>query len=770
MSDNQPGNRLKVRAQGPEILTDLQLSKAKDFAGGVPAIVSSLKHLSREMGVLQGLKTMSRVNQEDGLDCPSCAWPDPDDRSKLGEYCENGVKAISEEGSKQVVDASFFKQHCILDLSQWSDFEIGKSGRLTEPLYLAEDAMRYVSISWDDAVEMISSELRSMNSPDEAVFYASGRTSNEAAFMYQLFARMLGTNNLPDCSNMCHESSGMGMSEVIGVGKGTVSLKDFEKAEVIMVIGQNPGTNHPRMLSSLEKAKRSGASIVHINPLREAGLQRFKNPQNLKGWIGKGEALSDLFVQVKINGDVALLKGIMKGLVEAESGGAEKAINRSFIDLKTTGFDAFLEDIDAESWATIEMQSGVARADILAVVDLLLDRDKLIVCWAMGLTQHENAIGNIQSIVNLLLMKGALGRPGAGACPVRGHSNVQGDRTVGITPRPKSDFLDNLARHFEFNPPREIGLDTVQAIEAMHKGKVRVFFSLGGNFISATPDTELTAEAMRKTDLSVQVSTKLNRSHLVTGRRALILPCLGRTEEDLQDGKTQFVSVENSMGIVHKSEGMRTPASSSLRSEVWIIAQLARTYLAEKSTIAWMDWANNYDLVRSGIEACIPGFSDFNSRVRSPGGFLLPNIVREGGFGTSNKKGHFTIHAIPDQKLEADEFIMMTIRSHDQFNTTIYGLEDRYRGIKGERRIVMMNPKDMDRARVKTKTVVDIFSYFSGKERVAHRFYVVPYDIPEGCVATYFPEANVLVPIDQRARKSNTPASKSVVVKIRHRP
>ena len=766
MSDSRKKDRSHIRAQPPEALGKIELTKPKAFAAGIAAIKSSIIHLQKELGIFAGLKTMSRVNQIDGVDCPGCAWPDPEDRSKLGEYCENGAKAVAEEATSKRIDEEYFATHSLAELSHKSDYELGKLGRLTQPMYLGENASHYLPISWVEAFSIIGSELKDLLTPDEAIFYTSGRTSNEAAYMYQLFARLFGTNNLPDCSNMCHESSGMGMTEVLGIGKGTVSMEDFELSEVIIVIGQNPGTNHPRMLATLEKAKEKGAKIIHINPLAEAGLQRFKNPQKLKGLFGQGTALADLFLQVRINGDVALLKGIMKEIVEIDALKPGEKVAYNFIQEMTENSKPFVDDLKAESWDVIVEESGVSREKISEAVQIILDKSKIIVCWAMGLTQHENAIANIQSVVNLLLLKGSFGKPGAGACPVRGHSNVQGDRTMGITPRPSKSFLDYLARAFEFEPPQEHGLDTVESIHAMHEGRAKVFIGLGGNFISATPDTEYTAQAMRRCRLSVQISTKLNRSHLVTGKQALILPCLSRTEMDVQASGEQFVSVENSMGIVHQSRGTRPPASADLLSEPQIIAGIAEATLGDQGKVPWKSWADNYNKIRDAIEFTVVGFPRYNYEIRQESGFVLPNIVREGGFGTPSGKAKFTVHPIPRQNLKLGEFIMMTIRSHDQFNTTVYGLEDRYRGIKGERRVVLMNPEDIKESGLRSKAVVDLVSHFQDQERIARRFYVVPYDLPRKCIATYFPEANALIPIDKTAVGSNTPSSKSVLVTL----
>lgn len=752
----------QCQAQPPETFTGLDLKAPSESAGGVPAVISSLKHVFGEMGVWRSLSTLNQMNQKGGFDCMSCAWPDPDgERSHLGEYCENGAKAVADEATTKKVTPEFFAQHSIAELSHQSDFWLNKQGRLTHPMVLKQGASHYEPIAWDEAFALLAQELKALDSPHEALFYTSGRTSNEAAFLYQLFVRMFGTNNLPDCSNMCHESSGTALSETIGIGKGTVTLEDFDKAQVIIVIGQNPGTNHPRMLTALQQAKRQGAKIITINPLPEAGLIRFKYPQEFAGIVGKGTALTDVFLQVRINGDVAVLKGLMKGIVEAN------ALDYEFINAKTEGFGEFIEALRSASWDEIVTNSGVAKSEIQQAVQILCKSTATITCWAMGLTQHKNAVATIQEIVNLVLLQGNIGKPGAGLCPVRGHSNVQGDRTMGIWEKPKPQFLDALKREFHFEPPREHGFDSVEAIKAMHEGRATVFFAMGGNFLSATPDTEFTAEALRRCSLTAHVATKLNRSHLITGKQALILPCLGRTEVDVQARGAQFVSTENSMGVVQSSQGVNKAASEYLLSEPMIVAKLAQAVLGNRSSMNWDEFVADYDHIRAAIERTIPGFENYNARVRQPGGFYLPNGPREGRFPTPSGKAHFTVHPIPSHELQNGELVMMTIRSHDQFNTTIYGLDDRYRGIFNERRVVMMNATDMAELGFAAGDIVDLVGVYNGETRIAHKFIVVAYDIPRRCCATYFPEANVLVPIDSVAEKSNTPVSKYVVIRLR---
>lgn len=756
----------KPSAQPPLEFHDIKITHPSKTAAGLKGVAVALGHILDEMGP-GGMLTMFRLNQLKGFDCPGCAWPDPDEkRSFLAEYCENGAKAVAEEATKKRADPSFFKKHSVYELSQWSDYELGKAGRITHPMVLHEGKEHYEPIAWKEAFQMIAEKLDTLPSPDHAIFYTSGRTSNEAAFLYQLFVRQYGTNNLPDCSNMCHESSGAALARTVGIGKGSVTLNDFNKAEVIMIMGQNPGTNHPRMLIALEEAKRHGVKIITANPLPEAGLMNFKNPQGIS-LINGGTELTDLFLQVRINGDVALLKAIMKLLYEEEQRHPGTVFDHDFIKEKTSGYETLLEDLKNTDLNDLIDDCGVPLDQVKEAVDLLIRHERIIVCWAMGLTQHKNGVQNIQEIVNLLLLKGSIGKPGAGTCPVRGHSNVQGDRTMGIWELPKPEFLDKLEEHFNFSPPRKYGYDTVAAIEAMAEGKANFFFAMGGNFLSASPDTEFTAKALMNCDMTVQVSTKPNRSHLVHGKVALILPCLGRSERDLQASGEQFVSVENSMGVVHQSRGDRTPASEHLLSEPMIVAQLAEAVLGPGSSVDWQHMVEDYDRIRDAVEHVIPGFEKYNERVRRDGGFYLPNGAREGKFNTKDGKAHFTINEIPRIPLKPNEYLMMTIRSHDQFNTTIYGLHDRYRGVYNERRVIFMNPQDMEEAGLKKEQVVDLYSHFEEEERVAYRFLVVPFDIPRRCVATYFPEANVLVPVKSMADYSRTPTSKSIVITIK---
>ncbi|MDA8700949.1 FdhF/YdeP family oxidoreductase [Euryarchaeota archaeon] len=729
------------------------------MAAGIPAVTSSLKHGLQNMGISRTVKTLTMVNQQEGFDCPGCAWPDPSHRTQF-EFCENGAKAVADEATKRRVTPEFFSKHSIQYLSMQSDRWLNKQGRITHPMVLEEGSSHYVPITWDDAFSMIAGEVNKLENPNRSVFYTSGRTSNEAAFLYQAMVRSIGTNNLPDCSNMCHESSGKGLGATIGIGKGTVHLDDFNHADVILVIGQNPGTNHPRMLTALRDAKLKGATLIHVNPLPEAGLERFKHPQDYMKMNLSSTQLSDFHLPVKIGGDAALLKGLIK--IHDELG----HLDSKFIANQTGGFDSMLEKARDTDWNAIVRDSGLPRELISEVGQVVARSKATIACWAMGLTQQPNGVAVIQEVVNLLLMGGHVGRPGAGFCPVRGHSNVQGDRTVGIWEAAPVSFIERMEKGLNISIPREHGYDVVGAIQAMRDGAVDVFFCMGGNFISATPDTMATAEGLRKVGLTVQVSTKLNRSHLVTGKKALILPCLGRTELDVQGTGPQFVSVENSMGIVHRSTGSLPPASSHLRSEPWIVAQLSQ-HLFTNSPIDWSGMVEDYDMIRNLMEKSLSGFEDYNKRVRLENGFLLPNPPRDSRtFDTPSGRAHFTTHDLPDVRIDDEQFIMMTIRSHDQYNTTIYDVHDRYRGVSGNRRIVLMNALDMAERGWKNRQMVSITSHFEGETRTADGWQLVAYEIPRKNIATYFPEANILVPLRSTAKDSNTPTSKWIKVTL----
>ena len=755
--------------ENPEKLLKLRLHDVSDAAAGITGVKVAVQHVFSEMGPARGLKALFNLNQKGGVDCPSCAWPDPDDdRSSIGEYCENGAKAIAEEATSKKLTASFFEKYSVAELAELNDYEIGKKGRLAEPMYLPEGATHYQPISWNEAFKKVADGLKACDHPDEAVFYTSGRTSNEAAFLYQLFVRQFGTNNLPDCSNMCHESSGVALGESLGIGKGSVKLEDFYESEVIFIIGQNPGTNHPRMLSALQKAKSNGATIISVNPLPETGLVAFKDPQSVKGALGIKAKLTDIFLQVKINGDLALLQAISYLLIQEEEANPGLVFDHEFIEDKTYGFNEWKKHIQSLDFDFLVDQSGISRELIYKTVKAIAHKKKIIACWAMGLTQHKNAVDTIKEVVNLLIAKGSIGKTGAGTCPVRGHSNVQGDRTMGIFEKPPKALLDRIEENFGFSPPREHGYDVVDSIKAMHSGKVKVFFAMGGNFLSATPDTLYTAEALEKTELTVQVSTKLNRSHLITGKEALILPCFGRTDHDYLNGELQFVTTENSMGVIQMSKGVLKPVSENLKSEPMIVCHLADAYFGEESPVRWRWYMESYDNIRWDIERTIPGFDHYNDRVRLPGGFYLPNSSREGNFeNTATGKANFNLANVKPIYLEEGELIMQTLRSHDQFNTTIYGLDDRYRGISNERRVIFMNEYDIKEQGFEEGDRVDLFNHHNDRERVAKNFIIIPFSIPKGCTATYFPETNVLVPIDSVAEKSNTPTSKMVILRLR---
>ncbi|HVU36206.1 MAG TPA: FdhF/YdeP family oxidoreductase [Opitutaceae bacterium] len=761
-----------MSAHPPTDPAGIRLQAPCGVAAGLPAVNQTARLLGAT-GPGKGIRALLAVNQHNGFDCQSCAWPSPDGERHTFEFCENGAKAVADEATMRRCDRAFFQTHSVADLTGQSDHWLNAQGRITEPMLLRAGATHYESVGWDEAFAVIARELKALASPDEAIFYTSGRTSNEAAFLWQLFVRQFGTNNLPDCSNMCHESSGAALSESIGIGKGTVKLEDFARADAIFVIGQNPGTNHPRMLAALEAAKRAGATIVSVNPLPEVGLEHFKNPQHflnplkaLPTLLGEGARLADLWIQPRIGGDLALFKGVMKAMLEAEERAPGEVLDHAFIQAHTRGFDVLAADLRDTPWDDITSASGVAREQIAAAAAIAIRSRATICCWAMGLTQQPHSVATIQQVVNFLLLRGNIGRPGAGACPVRGHSNVQGDRTMGIWERMSDAWLDRLDAEFGMKSPRAHGFDTVDSIRAMHEGRARVFVGMGGNFLSATPDTDYTATALRQCRLTAHVSTKLNRAHLVTGQTALILPCLGRSERDLRESGEQFVTTEDSMGIINRSQGRLEPASPRLWSEPAIVCELARAVLGPGSKVPWEAFAANYDLIRERIERVVPGFDHYNERIKE-GVFYLPNPPRDRReWRTKSGRANFFPAAIPLPATGPGEYLMMTIRSHDQFNTTIYGLDDRYRGVFGGRRVVFMNEADIAAAGLQPGQLVDLRGAHGGVERVARTFMVAPYRIPRGCLATYFPEANVLVPIDSVAAKSNTPASKYVAVRL----
>jgi len=754
-----------VSITGIEEFTNIRLGEPVRDAAGMLGVKEALKHGFKEMGVLRSMGALLKMNQKDGFDCPSCAWPDPENRSPVAEYCENGAKALADEATTAKADAGLFKKWSVEELSQLSDYELNKFGRLTEPLVLRPNSLNYEPITWQEAFGLIAKHLHKLDHPDEAIFYTSGRSSNEAAFLYGMFARAFGTNNMPDCSNMCHESSGVALGETLGIGKGSTVLEDLYEAEVVIVAGQNPGTNHPRMLSALEKCKNNGGKIISINPLEESGLVNFKNPQHLSGTIGSGVQMADLHLPVQINQDIPLMKLILKKLATLDSID-HKVFDHAFIEKYTDGYDAFINDIEQYDEADLLARAGVKESDVNKAVAMLRNSEKIIVCWAMGLTQHKNAVENIREFVNLLLLKGALGKPGAGTCPVRGHSNVQGDRSVGIQHFVDEAMNARIKEFMYFDPPTKKGLDVVESMEAMHNGKAKAFFCLGGNFLMAASDTKYTAEAIENCELSVQISTKLNRTHLVTGKTALILPTLGRSEKDNINGKQQYFTVENSMGKVSQSKGILKPASGNVKSEPLIIAEIAEAYFKGEHSVDWKAMGEDYEIIREYIDLVAKGFKDTSKRSEGHG-YYLPNNVRNLDFSMLPQgKAQITINNLPQHTLAKDEFMLMTIRSHDQFNTTIYGLDDRYRGVYNERRVVFMNQKDMDKLGLQKLDVVDIISEYDGVVRKANKFLMIPYNIPEGNIASYFPETNVLVPYNHFAERSQTPISKSVRVRI----
>jgi molybdopterin-dependent oxidoreductase alpha subunit len=767
----------EVDDRSPEVLSDLEVSPPMTTAAGIEALKETLTNTFPKMGPLRATRALLVLNQKGGIDCPSCAWPDPDDKRAIGEFCESGAKALADEAMTAKIDREFWRRHDVAELSQRDDYWLNAQGRLTEPMIRRADVTHYEPISWSDAFDVIARELNGLDSPNEAIFYTSGRTSNEAAFLYQLFARQFGTNNLPDCSNMCHESSGTALTESIGLGKTSLRIDDFEKADLILIIGQNPGTTAPRMMTSLEAAKHNGAKIIAINPLPEAGLLNFvnPNPQYTKHPVlwpfgilfdRPRTQLADLHLALRVGGDMAVLKGIMKSLLERERAGPATVFDHDFIDSKTEGYAALLDTLDATSWNDILDASGLTRGEIDEAASMIAASERMITTWAMGLTQHKDSVATIQDLVNLHLLRGQIGKPGAGVCPVRGHSNVQGDRTMGIWEKVKDEFFDPLEKEFNFKAPRDEGFSTVKAIAAMRDGRAKVFFSMGGNFLSATPDTDVVFEGLKSCRLTVQVATKLNRTALVPSGCSLILPCLGRSERDVQNGVEQFVSTESTTLNVQMSKGVLKPASSDLRSEPWIVCQMAKTTLGDRSTVDWEAMASDYYRIRDSISRVVKGCEDYNKRVRVKGGFYLPNKPHEGNFPTKSGKAEFKSSTLEPICLADGQFLLTTIRSHNQFNTTIYDYSDRYRGIEGERRVVFMNGDDILDHGLGAGQVVDLTSHFRDHDRRVERFIVVPYPIPRRCIAAYFPETNPLVPLDSIADKSETPTSKSLIVSI----
>lgn len=759
------GVQRKVSIRGNQEFTDVKITEPVTVAAGALGVKEALKHTFKEMGVVKSMQALLQMNQVEGFECPSCAWPDPEKSSKYAEYCENGAKALADEATTSHIGGDFFLKNSIEELSQLTDYELNKFGRVIEPLVLKPNSIHYEPITWKEAYKIIADELENLASPNEAVFYTSGRSSNEAAFLYGMFARALGTNNMPDCSNMCHESSGVALGETLGIGKGSIKLEDLYEAEVVIIAGQNPGTNHPRMLSALEKCKANGGKIISVNPLEESGLVNFKNPQHVKGWIGPAVDIADIHLPVKINQDIPLVKIILKKLADLDTID-NSVFDHEFIKTYTDGYEALISDIQNYNIEELITQTGVSEEKIDETVQLIAKKNKIVVCWAMGLTQHKNGVENIKEYINLLLLKGAIGKPNAGTCPVRGHSNVQGDRSVGIMHFVDEALNARIKEHLGFTAPDKEGLDVVGAMKAMHDGDAKVFMCLGGNFLMAASDTEYTAKALQNCNLTVQVSTKLNRTHLVTGKTALLLPTYGRSEKDMKDGKIRFITVENSMGRVRQSKGLLKPASENIKSEPDIIAELADTYFKGNHSVDWLGLGADYNLIREKIDQVAKGYDKTNEKSKGVG-YYLPNNVRNLDFSMlPNGKAQFSINKIPQHTLKENEYMLMTIRSHDQFNTTIYGLDDRYRGVYNERRIIFMNADDMKQRGFKKLDVVNLSSLYDGTLRTAYNFKVIPYAIPKGDLAAYFPETNILVPYNHFADKSKTPISKSIRVTI----
>ncbi|MEU4421464.1 FdhF/YdeP family oxidoreductase [Actinoplanes sp. NPDC024001] len=748
----------------PDDDAELRVGPPADHAAGLQAVRLSLTNAVQKMGVRKAVRNLRDLNQHDGLDCMSCAWPDPQGRRHAAEFCENGAKAVSWEGQRDTVGPEFFARHSIAELAGQSDHWLEKQGRLTHPMVRRDGAAHYEPISWDDAFALIGQHLNALDSPDQAAFYTSGRASNEAAFVYQLFARAFGTNNLPDCSNMCHESTGTALMRTIGVGKGSVTLEDLHRADLIVVSGQNPGTNHPRMLTALEIAKRDGAKILAINPLPEAGLLRFDNPQKVRGMAGRGTALADRLLRIRSNGDLALWQAIGHLLLR------RNVADREFIESSTVGFEAWAKHLAEVDRPTIEKATGLTWAEIEEAADMLASAKRIVHCWAMGITQHRNAVATIKEFVNVALLQGMIGKPGAGLCPVRGHSNVQGDRSMGIWEKPPAIFLDRLRDEFGFEPPREHGFDAVDTVKAFRDGRATVFLALGGNFVAAMSDTAVTAAAMRGAALTVQISTKLNRSHVDAGRTALILPTLGRTEQDRTGGRDQRITVEDSMSAVHASRGRSAPAGPLLRSEVDILCGIARATLGDRHGIPWAGFAEDYERIRERIGRVVPGCDGYAEKINN-GGFTMPHPPRDSRtFPTPEGKGVFTVSPLQVLTVPPGRLVLQTLRSHDQFNTTVYGLDDRYRGIRSGRRVVFISAADLAELGFADGDTVDLISEWEdGISRRADRFRLVEYDTPKGCVAAYYPETNPLVPLDSQAEESGTPTSKWVVVRLERR-
>ncbi|MEM5536119.1 FdhF/YdeP family oxidoreductase [Neptuniibacter pectenicola] len=744
-------------------------------AGGWGALESTTRHWLNSKNAVKNIKSLLNTNQDNGFDCPGCAWGEEKNPNKI-KFCENGAKAVNWEATSKQVGADFFQQYSLSWLREQSNYYLEYQGRLTHPMRYNPETDKYQPISWDDAFGLIGSHLKQLDHPDQLELYTSGRASNEAAFLYQLFGRSFGTNNFPDCSNMCHEASGFALTSSIGVGKGTVTLEDFEEADAIFVFGQNPGTNHPRMLDTLRSAIKRGAKIVIFNPLKERGLEKFQHPQNpIEMLTNNATTMHSIYLSPKLGGDMAAIRGMVKALLETyDSSHDDTLIDQAFIAEHTQGMAAYLDGVRETSWDKIIDQSGLTRDEINSAARIYMDADKVISTWAMGLTQHHHSVAILHELINWMALRGNIGRPGAGLCPVRGHSNVQGDRTMGIDERPSDTLLDALEAHFNIPMPRQHGHSAVEAIDAMRSGACKVFIGLGGNFAAASPDTDVTEHALSQCDLTVHISTKLNRSHLITGKEALILPCLGRTDIDRQAKGPQKITVEDSFSMVHASAGVLEPSSAEMRSEPAIIAGIAHAVLGTKP-IDWLSVIEDYSAIRALIAQTIPGFSEFNSKIEQPGGFYLGNSARKRDWATQGGKVIVHRHPLPDsilpdrssKLLHNKTLVLQTLRSHDQYNTTIYGMNDRYRGIKGERDILFINPADIQRLGFKEGQLVDIKSLWDdGRTREVKGFKLIGYSIPAGNIAAYYPETNPLVPLDSYGVNSRTPTSKSIAVEL----
>ncbi|WP_336658672.1 FdhF/YdeP family oxidoreductase [Leucobacter sp. USHLN153] len=746
---------------------DIEVTEPQDYAAGIGGVLHSMEPAIKNMGLARTAKLMTKINHKDGFDCMSCAWPDPSHR-KLAEFCENGGKAVTWEATPVTVPRSFWKEHSLTSLEDKTEYWLGLQGRITEPVYKAKGADHYEPVSWDRAFGIVSDHLNALDDPNEAAFYTSGRASNEAAFIYQLFARALGTNNLPDCSNMCHESTGTAMLHTVGIGKSTIAYNDFLESDLIIIMGQNPGTNHPRMLTALQEAKENGAKVVAVNPLPEAGLMGYKDPQSIRGYLGKPIQIADQYLQIRSGGDMALLQAISKRVLEAEAAAPGTVLDRDFIERHCDGFEAFAAHMAMVDEREVERATGLSSVEIDELANRYINSERVIIAWAMGITQHRQGVATIREIINLLLLRGNMGKPGAGASPIRGHSNVQGDRTMGVWEQMPDSFLDALGKEFGFDPPREHGVDSVQGIRALDQGKIKVWMGLGGNLLGAISDTNLAESAMRKTQLSIQLSTKLNRSHIITGDEALILPVLGRTEVDMQLSGPQYITVEDTVCAVHASHGQVKPISDQMRSEVAIVAGIAHATLGNRHGIDWLSMIDNYDVIRDHISRVVPGCENYNEKTRRRDGFLLPNGPRdERRFDTETGKARITVNELEHVECPPGRLILQTVRSHDQFNTTIYSLNDRYRGVKKGRYVIFVHPDDLAELGLTDGQTVDIFSEWKDEpDRVLRGFRVVAYPTARGCAAAYFPEANVLVPLDSTAIGSNTPVSKAVVIRL----